>query len=223
MNKQDFEIRAMEYLCGEMNDVERREFEAELKKAPELEAELAELSASKDLLRQIPLPEMTEDEPAEDIGVRDPHIYKLTGQMSEKRDSIRTIAAMAAIFLATILTFTFVQFEAGQSEHGFYVHFGERGSESSTAFDEQDLKFLLDQIREENRLLMAAMLEQNQQVQNAQLEEALNLLTDYYERQRQRDLLFITEGLIELEENTQQRFRQTDEAFVDLLYALSNQ
>jgi hypothetical protein len=223
MNKQDFEIRAMDYLCGEMSEGERRDFEAELKQLPKLQDELAELSASKDLLKQISLPESTEIESEENIGDRDQHVHKLTGSMSEERGMIRPIAAMAAIFLATILTFTFVQFEAGQSEHGFYVHFGERGPETLTAFDEQDLMFLLDQIREENRLLMAAMLEQNQQVQNAQLEEALNLLTDYYERQRQRDLLFITEGLIQLEENTQQRFQQTDKAFVDLLYALSNQ
>jgi hypothetical protein len=224
MDKQEFQIRAMEYLCGEMSEDERIEFEIEVEKSPDLKAELEQLSVSRSLLQQIPRPKASESDARESSRIQDTNRHTVTGIEKSRSGYVRAfIVSLAALFLATILAFTFVQFEAGQSEHGFYIHFGERTSDPVPAINENDLIYLLDQIREENRMLMAAMIEQNQQVQNAQLQEALNLLTDYYERQRQRDLIFITEGLIQLEENTHQRFQQTDEVLVDLLHTLSNQ
>jgi hypothetical protein len=88
---------------------------------------------------------------------------------------------------------------------------------------EEQVIDLLEQIRAENTVVMAALAEQSLRRQNEQLEEAMNLLTAYYQEQRRQDLLLIAEGISQLEEDTYYRFLQTDEALGDILYALSNQ
>lgn len=60
-----------------------------------------------------------------------------------------------------------------------------------------------------------------QQEQNAQFNESLTALADYYEERRNRDLILFTEGLLQLEESTANQIDQTNQALNGIIYALS--
>ncbi|MDX1640548.1 MAG: hypothetical protein R3220_02540, partial [Balneolaceae bacterium] len=110
-------------------------------------------------------------------------------------------------------------------DQGFYLTFGEAPNPQpeiiQQGLSEEEVRDMINQIRQENSLLLASMIEQVQEQQNEQLEEAINVLTDYYDQRRQQDLRLISEGIAQLEENTYTRLRQTDQTLGDLIYALS--
>ncbi len=214
----------IDYLYGEMDDQEKQEFEQYLQSHPELKKELDELKDTRNLLGSAP----------EDIPEQKPLIIpslftsEESGQKSEKRAGIlnlssaaKTIFAAAASFLIILFGASLSGLQFGQTEHGFYLSFGEAAVPAGT-ISEEDVVRLIDQIREENAMMMATMIEETADQQNARIEEALNLMNAYYENRRQQDLMLIADGLNQLEEETHFRFRQTDQALGSIIYALSN-
>jgi len=131
--------------------------------------------------------------------------------------------AAAACMLVVLMGAAFTDLNIGQNDQGFYLAFGETPSIQPVqqGMSEQEVRDMIDQIRQENSILLASMIEQVQVQQNEQLEEAISVLTDYYDQRRQQDLRLISEGLTQLEEDTYYRLRQTDETLGDLIYALS--
>ncbi len=220
MNKTEIKQKLIDYLYNEMADAERTEFEEYIAKHPDVKKELDELRGVRNVLGQIPVPEKAES--------------MVAGSLQSKPDSnqtegskrtypvIRYMVAVAAIFLATLLTFSFINLQVGSDENGFYVHFGEHSVPQEQAVNEEMLADLLNQIRDENALFVAAMVEQSSARQSEQIEEVLNALTDYYDQRRQQDLLLIAEGFSQLEQDTYHRFMQTDEVIGEIIFALSN-
>ncbi len=220
MNKNEIKQKLMDYLYDEMGDAERADFEEYITKNPDVKGELDELQGVRHVLEQVPVPEQTEPMTTESS----PFISapNQAQESSKNLTVIRYMVAVAAIFLATLLTFSFINLQVGSNESGLYVHFGEKNVLQEQAVNEEMLADLLNQIRDENALFVATMVEQSSARQSEQIEEVLNALTDYYDQRRQQDLLLIAEGFSQLEQDTYYRFMQTDEVIGEIIFALSN-
>jgi len=215
----------MDYLYDEMSDEQKKQFEKELDTQPELKKELEELESTKKLIEGVPMetpshklvmmaPEYNQKE--EDQKLNKPGFLK-------RYPGLVTVLAAAACMLVVLMGAAFTDLNIGQNDQGFYLAFGEVPSTQPVqqGMSEQEVRDMIDQIRQENSILLASMIEQVQVQQNEQLEEAISVLTDYYDQRRQQDLRLISEGLTQLEEDTYYRLRQTDETLGDLIYALS--
>jgi hypothetical protein len=126
--------------------------------------------------------------------------------------------------LITIFIGLFSSVQFGQTAQGYYLTFGNPPLEvEQVGISEEELNEIIAQIRTENSLMMNSMMEQMQQDQNAQFNESLTALADYYEERRNRDLMLFTEGLLQLEESTANQIDQTNRALNGIIYALSNE
>lgn len=210
----------MDYLYDEMSDTEKREFEELLEADAKLKKELEELQATRKVMGTVSL-DSDELKPfslstdrnseSENSSKGDTKLYRLM-----------KVGMAAAILLAGMMALAFSGVQFGKTSDGFYLAIGNQPEPVQQGISEEDVMNLLAQIQQDNTLVMAALAEQTRQQQNEQLEEALNLLTAYYDQRRQQDLLLIAEGLTQLEEDTYYRFLQTDETLGDIIYALSN-
>ena len=237
MNKEEARNQLMDYLYNEMDSKKKAEFEQLLETDEELRAELAELRNTRSLFSKIPY-----EAPTEPLFRAAESSFPVTGQemtgtgvSSEATRVNRSgfggakiytffgkAAAVAAIVLISVFITAFAGVEFGKTESGFYLTLGETTAETQPALSEEDILNLVAQVREENAIMMATMLDQAQAQQNEQLEEAFTMLTNYYEERRQQDLLLISEGFNQLEQDTYSRFRRTDQTLDNLIYALSN-
>ncbi|TVR15816.1 MAG: hypothetical protein EA391_09760 [Balneolaceae bacterium] len=220
MNKNEIKQKLMDYLYDEMGDTERTEFEEYIRKNPDVKREFHELQGVRKVLEKVPVPEKTE--PMANKPLPFTPVSNQSENSNRTYHAIRYMVAVAAIFLATLLTFSFINLQVGSNENGFYVLFGENNVAQEQAVNEEMLADLLNQIRDENALFVAAMVEQSSARQTEQIEEVLSALTDYYDQRRQQDLLLIAEGFSQLEQDTYYRFMQTDEVIGEIIFALSN-
>lgn len=217
----------MDYLCNEMNEGQKKEFEKKLKKNPELRKELAEMQSMQKLLDFAPM----ETPPQKLVMMPSANTTPETGTPSSEKSFFRrypgvvSILTAAACLLMILLSAALADLQAGKTDQGFYLSFGEAPVSEPEPVQQgmtrEEVHELMGEIRKENSVLFASMIEQMQDQQNEQLEEAISVLTDYYDQRRQQDLQLIAEGLSQLEENTYTRLNQTDETLGDLIYALS--
>ncbi|MEX0905181.1 MAG: hypothetical protein WD604_05735 [Balneolaceae bacterium] len=219
MTEQEAKSLFMDYLYDEMESKEKQEFEQFLKQHPALAEELKELSGTRSLLQHVPL-----KTPSHKLVMMNPEAT--AGKQWIYHPYTRAALAVAATFLMVVLSFSLIDVQFGQAGQGFFVTFGNQNQTPVTTeqgINEEEVYELIEQIRAENALLLASVIEQSEEQQQLQLEQTIETLTDYYDKRRQQDLLLITEGLAQLEEETYYRFLQTDEALGDLIYALSYQ
>lgn len=216
----------MDYLYDEMDDNQKREFEKKLEENPELKKEYAELESTRNLIRAVPV-----DTPSHKLVMMAPEHNQTVENKSSNRNFLHrfpvltSVLATAACLLIILMAAAYTELNIGQTDQGLYLAFGEvpvsQPEPVQQGLNEEEVRDMIDQIRQENSILLASMIEQVQEQQNEQLEEAINVLTNYYDQRRQQDLRLISEGLAQLEEETYYRFRQTDQTLGDLIYALS--
>ena len=201
----------MDYLYDEMSEQERKEFEKHLENNPGLREELKELKGTRSLLGKVSMD--VREQPDLD-SPRKPNSLPL-GSYAKKA------LTAAAVLLFGVMMFAFADLQFGQTEHGYYLTFGTPPAQESIS--EEAVENLVNQLQQENQLMVAAMYEQLSEQQNEQLNRAMADLAEYYEMQRERDLMLVAEGFAQLEEETTDRFIQTNEAIGDIFYALYNQ
>ncbi len=219
----------MDYLYDEMTDEQKAEFEKKLDKNPDLKKEFEELKSTNQLLQKVPMetPSLKLVMMAPEHDQKEKIKESSNKNFLKKYPGLTTVLAAAACLLIILMGAAFTGLNVGQTDQGFYMTFGEAQNLQpeiiQQGLSEQEVRDMINQIRQENSLLLASMIEKVQEQQNDQLEEAINVLTDYYDQRRQQDLRLISQGIAQLEEDTYHRLRQTDEALGDLIYALSYQ
>jgi hypothetical protein len=215
----------MDYLYDEMSDEQKTEFEKNLDEHPKLKKELEELESTRNLIQAVPMetPSHKLVMMAPDRDQMEQNQKSTSSGFLKRYPGLVTVLAAAACLLIVLMGAAFTDLNMGQNDQGFYLTFGEAPNPQPVqqGMSEQEVREMVDQIREENSILMASMIEQVREQQNEQLEEAISVLTEYYDQRRQQDLRLISEGLTQLEEDTYYRLRQTDETLGDLIYALS--
>ncbi len=211
MTEQEARERLMDYLYDEMSEQERKEFEKHLENNPGLRDELKELKGTRSLLGKVSM------EAPQQPDFNMPPKPNSWGASSY----VKTALAAAAALLVGVMMFAFADLQFGQTEHGYYLTFGTPPAQESIT--EEAVEELVNRLQQENRLMAAAMYEQLSEQQDEQLNRAMADLAEYYEMQRERDLMLVAEGFAQLEEETTDRFIQTNEAIGDIFYALYNQ
>ena len=230
MTEKEAKILLMDYLYDEMDEKQKAEFEKKLTEDPSLKKELDDLKSMRKLIESTPVEEPPHKlmmmVPESDSQAEERKRESSTSSIKKifsKYPSATTFLAAAASILIILTGAAFTGLTVGQTEQGFYLTFGEQPVRTQAGISEEQVYDMMEQIQEENSILMASMIRQLRQDQQEQLDETVAMLTAYYEEQRQEDLRLISRGLVQLQENTYNRFRQTDEALGDLIYAISYQ
>tara|TARA_R100001143_G_C3360693_1_gene135342 strand:- start:12735 stop:13415 length:681 start_codon:yes stop_codon:yes gene_type:complete len=222
--KEDIQNQMMDYLYDEMDDQEKEAFEALMRTQPELQKELDELRLTRDLMSAHPtaVPPLRLDlNPNTDSKTGKQH----GGRILNLTPFVRNLMAIAASLLIVILGMAFAGVETGSTENGYYVTIGnppEQPPIAEPSLTEENVIAMLEQMKSDQALLFAGLMEEVQSQQNEQIDELFTLLTDYYEERRQQDLRMIAAGMNELEYETQNRFNRTNTALGSLIYALNN-
>ncbi len=228
MNKEKAQALLMDYLYNEMSKDEKEEFELYLNKHPDLQRELDEMKETRSMLQQMPI-----ENPASRTLVIDPGSSRFLSWWQDAKKVLipkstpgKTVFAMAAVLLISVLLASAASLRIHTTETGLTIAFGSAVTEvqqRDTGLSEDDVAVLLSQIQQENAILAASLVEQAQQQQAEQFEEVLATVVRYFEEQRLNDLRLVGSGIAQLEEETYFRFRQTDEALSDLIYAINIQ
>lgn len=225
MNNEEAQNRMMDYLYDEMNPQQKKEFEAFLQTRPELQMELEELAQTRQFLQSAPSeipPHKLVIMPSSEKITGTPPVHKESSSAWRLNQAVKTVFAVAASILIVMIGASISDLKMGITEAGFYLTFGSEPIQQTDGISEEHVYGLIEQMRNEQTLLIAGMMEQVQQHQNEQLTEVLNVLGAYYDRRREQDLMMIADGLNQLEEQTNYRLTRTNETLGSLIYALSN-
>lgn len=230
MDKNDVQSKLMDYLYDEMGPDERQSFEKSLRDNPDMQQELEEMRATRNLLQEnkdeitpkrLLLIPTDSDKSSGDNSVTPP--------VSAKIFALKTFAAVAAAILLAVSIFSFANLQITHTDRGTLISFGadpepvEEPAATEAFITEDEFYTMMGEMQEQNNRVMATALEQTQEQHQQQMENVIQTLTTYYDRRRQQDLLLVSEGLSQLEEETYYRFLQTEEALEDLIFALNVQ
>lgn len=231
MDSNDAQSKLMDYLYDEMEPEERHKFEEILRSNPDLQQELDEMQLTRKLL-------------SEDTGEITPGNLMLikTGSdsssgkddrtaASEKVTGLKLFTGVAAAILLAFALFSFANLQITHSDRGTLISFGDvppsqpvdEPASTEAFITETEFYGMMSELQEQNNRVTAAALEQTREQHQQQLENVIETLTAYYDRRRQQDLVLVSEGLAQLEEETYYRFLQTEEALEDLIFALNVQ
>ena len=232
MTEEEARNQLMDYLYDEMEPEQKKEFEKVLEQSSGLKKELAELTSTRELIQSAPsevpphnmlmmMPgtesDKEESEPAEKVN-------GIGSSFFSRFPAAATVLSAAASLLIILIGAALTDLNMGQDKDGFYLAFGERfETQQEESFTREEVYDLMEQMQQQNSALMATMVEELQRRQEEQLTQAVGVMADYVEEQRQEDLRLISRSLVQLQENTYNRFRQTDETLGDLIYAISYQ
>lgn len=227
MDNKEAQSRLMDYLYDEMNAKERERFEELLEKDPGLRRELHDMKATRKLLQEEP-----GEIPHKNLLLIQPPSREEksgTGTPSKSTNffSLKAAAAIAAAILITISVFSFANLQISHTDEGTLISFGNLPEPSTELREnyirEEEFYTLMSELQDQNRRVMAAALEQTRLEHQEQMEEVIQTLSAYYDRRRQQDLVLVSEGLAQLEEESYYRYLQTEEALEDLIFALNIQ
>jgi hypothetical protein len=225
MNDEKTRNRMMDYLYDEMSPQQKKDFEAFLQTRPELRLELEELVLTRQLLQSAPA-EIPAHKlvvmPSSDKGSGNSPVRTERSSIRRLNPAVKTVFAVAASILIFLAGASFTDLKMGKTEAGFYLTFGSEPVQQTAGISEEQVYRLIEQMKNEQSLMLAGMMEQVQQQQNEQLSEVLTVLADYYDRRREQDLQMIANGFYQLEEQTNYRLTRTNETLGSLIYALSN-
>lgn len=231
MNKNDAQSKLMDYLYDEMEPEERREFEKLLRSNPVLQQEINEMQATRNLLQEDKdeiIPEkLLLIQPDADHSSKKASIKP---SRSSNIFSLKTFAAVAAAILLAFALFSIANLQISHTDRGTLISFGtpppqpvQEPAETESFITEDEFYIMMNELQEQNNRVMATALQQTREQHQQQMENVVQTLTTYYDQRRQQDLVLVSEGLAQLEEETYYRFLQTEEALEDLIFALNVQ
>jgi len=231
MDKKDAQSRLMDYLYDEMEPEERREFEEILQNDSALKQELDDMQSTRKLLQQ----DDTEIKPGNLLLIKpDSDTSKNDRSRFSKRSKIFTLSAVAAIAAAILLSFavfSFMNLQVSHTDSGTLISFGSATLPQETNEPDQTEAYItkaefydmMDEVQDRNSQVMATALQQTREQHQQQMEDVIQTLTTYYNQRRQQDLILVSEGLAQLEEETYYKFLQTEQTIEDLIFALNVQ
>lgn len=230
MDNNELQSKLIDYIYDEMDPGERREFEKILRDDPDLQKELNEMQATRNLLQE----DSEEIKPEKLLLIQPAPEHPAEKESSEPSGSatffvLKTVAAVAAAILLAVAIFSFTNLQITQTNSGTLISFGAspqpvaEPADAEAFITEDEFYAMMSELQEQNNRVMATALEQTREQHQQQMENVIETLTAYYDRRRQQDLVLVSEGLAQLEEETYYRFLQTEEALEDLIFALNVQ
>lgn len=273
METQDFNKELLDYLYGEMNARERKEFEAKLSDDKELQKELEELSSVRNELEKLTDKEVME--PFSTWGkARSSNWFRL----NQKRKVLifRPVIAVAASLILLMLVGYLTNFSVSINEQGFSLSFANQNSLDQQEFvTAKDVKSIIaNEVEKSNKLLLAKLtnsensynaklaaleagyenISKNAQVvgisqedlqdifinaenrnaetvreylkltssqQQEYLKSLFTQFNNFYRKQRDDDLMFIQNSLLEIDQKQDQQQQETEKAIASLYTSVS--
>ncbi len=120
-------------------------------------------------------------------------------------------AAITALVLSAALNLE-VQYDAGRLAYRTSL-----APRARVELAEEIKQQLLAEIQQQNRELVAQMVQAGYEKQRSDFDRALFSLTNEWQRQRQSDLIVVGRGLEEVQQNTDSRLRQTNQILDQLM------
>lgn len=225
MTKEEARNLMMDYMFDELDEARRHEFEAYISKHTDLKQELEELTGTRSLLQHLPV-----ESPAEQLVIMEPE--KETSSPSESiwsRLSNLLIPQNAFAKSAFgIATFVFLFFVMGAftdmnisvGDNGFSMTFGEQPP-AQTGYTAAQVEMLITQVQQENAEIIEEYVLAAQEQQELQFQQTLATFAEYMDEQRENDLELMNYSLTSLEENTYNRFQQTDQVLGEIIQTVS--
>lgn len=225
MTKDEARILFMDYIYGELNDTEKHELELFVNQHEDLKLELEELSGTRSLLQHLPV-----QSPAEQLVMMEPEKKKnsisgpwwksLAGFLTPQSGFGRTGFAMATFVFLFLVTGAFTNMNISNGDNGFSISFGEQPP-VQTGYTAAQVEMIINQVQRENAQLVNEIVLAAQEQQEVQFQQTFASFADYLNDQRSTDLELINIGLTSLEENTYDRFRQTDQVLGEIIETVS--
>jgi uncharacterized protein related to proFAR isomerase len=121
--------------------------------------------------------------------------------------------------------------QISHTDRGTLISFGSETLPQETNEPDQTEEYItkaefydmIDELQNRNSQVMATALQQTREQHQQQMEDVIQTLTTYYDQRRQQDLILVSEGLAQLEEETYYKFLQTEETLEDLIFAFNVQ
>ena len=223
MDNSELQSKLMDYIYGEMEPEERQEFEQQLHEQPELQNEMEEMRSTKNLFGE----DTSEISPKKLMLIDTGPKQKSSG--ASKLFYLKTAAAIAATILLALFALSYANLQISTNESGMVISFGtataqpEPPPQTEDFVTEEEFYALMNELQDQNNQVMATALAQTRQQHQQQMENVIETLTAYYDQRRQQDLVLVSEGLAQLEEETYYKFLQTEQTIEDLIFALNVQ
>lgn len=213
MNHETARSLFMDYIYEEMDDKQRREFEKYVSQHPDLQEELSELGDTRSILSFLPV-----EEPTEKLVIVPPTIVNTPEQPVAKIWQLtkftRYAAAAAACLLMVFVGAALSKTNFSYDENGFQVAFGVEPAPIQQGYSPEQVQLIVDhtieKMRDENIQFVTDFVNAARTQQRDEFEQTLLDFANLFNDQRNQDLKFIADGMNQIQQNTFNRFRQTD-------------
>lgn len=222
MTKEDARLLFMDYMYGELDPNQEQKLLSYISQHDDLQQELEELTEAKSLLQHLPV-----ESPKEQLVIMEPetntttHWWKglLSSLIPTSTFARTSFGLVASVFLFVILAAS-TDLNVSLNDNGFNLAFGEPQTVQQ-GFSPEQVQLIVDQVQRQNAQMVNQIVTDAQVQQNLLLDETLEGFANYLEDQRNYDLQQITRGITSLEQNTFNRFRQTDQVLGELIQTVS--
>ena len=224
MTKNEARKLFIDYMYNELDIDTQQKLEYCIEKHPELKEELHGLMETKQLLKHMPV-----EDPKEQIVIMEPSsTYSSFTNWWENILSLLMPRSAFARFGITLASFAFLFIIAGSltnmniqfQEGNFSISFGEQPPQQM-GYNADQVELLINQVQAENAQLVAEIVQTAQEQQEFQFQQTLESFAEYLDEQRNTDLQLIDYSLTSLEENTYNRFSQTDQVLGEIIETVS--
>lgn len=225
MDKETARLLFMDYMYDELDPGRRTELEQYLDQHPDLREELNELGTVRSMLTHLKA-----EEPAEQLLMLEPDNNSaatqrsngFTGNILSLNQYVKATLATAAMILLFFSAGALTDLNFSIGGDGFKLSFGPQ-QEVQEGISPEQVQLMLDEVKRENAVLMADLLEASRQQQEEQFQRTLGTFADYINEQRYSDLQLLSSGISSLEETYYDRFRQTDQVLGEIIQTVSSQ
>lgn len=225
MTKDEARTLFMDYLYGELDADQTRKLELFINQHEDLKQEFDALTETRSLLQHLPVQSPQEQlvimaAEKESSSPKESFWTKLSTLFIPQSGFGRAGFAMATfVFLFFVMgAFTNMNLSTGNS--GFSITFGEQPP-VQTGYTAAQVEMIINQVQQENAQMISDYILVAQEQQDVQFQQTLSTFAQYLDTRRESDLELFNYSLTSLEENTYNRFRQTDQVLGEIIQTVS--
>ncbi|RNC83973.1 MAG: hypothetical protein ED557_09390 [Balneola sp.] len=222
MTKEEARILFMDHLYGELDEATSKELLQFIETDEELKREFEELTDAKSVLHHLPV-----QSPVEQLVIMEPKTAttdsfwsKLSNALIPRNTMARTGLAMASLLLLFVVTGAVTDLNVSAGNGEFSITFGEQPP-VQTGYTAAQVDMIINQVQQENAAMIGEFILASQEQQEIQFQETLSTFANYLYNQRESDLEFLTYGISNLQQATDNRFRQTDQVLGEIIQTVS--
>lgn len=225
MTKDDARNLFMDYLYGELEADKIRELELFINQHEDLKQEFEEVTETRSLLQHLPV-----QRPAEQLVMMEPESKSaspkeswwasLTSLLLPSSSFGRVGFGVATFVFLFVVMGALTKMSISTNNYGFQLTFGEQPP-VQTGYTAAQVELIINQVQRENAQMISEYVLATQEQQDLQFQQTLATFAQFLEDRRESDIEQFSYSLTSLEENTYNRFRQTDQVLGEIIQTVS--